>query len=97
MDKRGILCKILLLLDDLYNMEVKILPPGSGRLAYYEAPPEDGSRPGTFVAVLGPLQKRYLVSSFTLHEGNPGHHLQAIFRLQQKDVPKFISNPGPSR
>ena len=52
--------------------------------AFYFAPPQDGSRPGTFrINTYKPeTRKRYGAYSLSLHEAEPGHHLQASLLLE---------------
>ena len=57
---------------------------------HYTRPSADGSRPGTFWAVI-PDPASYgttRMTSLFLHEGQPGHHFQ-LARQQELSVPKF--------
>merc|ERR1712029_104583 len=67
---------------------------GADGTAYYEPGSFDKSRKGIFyVNVNDP--KAFLkmeTMAVTLHEGNPGHHLQVVVSAQAKDAPLFISN-----
>lgn len=65
------------------TVEVKISPPGGPLGAYYVAPSEDYTRPGTVWFSLG---ERTVVPLFdqvstAYHEGFPGHHLQAGLQM----------------
>jgi len=57
----------------------------------YQAASEDGSRPGIFYANTYDLKARpkWAMEALSLHEGNPGHHLQISIAREQKDLPKF--------
>jgi uncharacterized protein (DUF885 family) len=57
----------------------------------YQAASEDGSRPGIFYANAYDLKARpkWAMEALSLHEGNPGHHLQITLQREQKDLPKF--------
>ena len=80
--------------EDTYNINVKAVPPGGGGLAYYKAPTVDGRRKGTFYVNVNNLKniKKFETYSLTLHEGNPGHHLQFAF-LKYSQIPKFLESP----
>ena len=91
-----------LLNEDTYNIIVKPVPPGGGGLAYYNGPTVDGRRKGTFYVNVNNLKniKKFETYSLTLHEGNPGHHLQFAF-IKYSPIPKFLksntfswANPG---
>jgi uncharacterized protein (DUF885 family) len=57
----------------------------------YQAASEDGSRPGIFYANAYDLKARpkWAMEALSLHEGNPGHHLQITIAREQKDLPRF--------
>ncbi|XP_006825780.1 uncharacterized protein LOC102808491 [Saccoglossus kowalevskii] len=59
--------------------------------AYYYAPSEDGSRPGTFYVNCNNVtnQPKYEMIALSLHEGEPGHHLQGAYSLEMRDMPGF--------
>ena len=52
---------------------------------------EDGSRPGVFYANTYDLRARpkWAMEALSLHEGNPGHHLQLSIQREQQGLPKF--------
>jgi len=59
--------------------------------AYYDSPAMDGTRPGIFYANLRDMSElpKFVMRTFALHEGVPGHHFQAALAQQQKGVPTF--------
>ncbi|XP_076359505.1 uncharacterized protein LOC143251970 [Tachypleus tridentatus] len=62
-----------------------------GTLAYYRDPSEDGTIPGRFFVNAESLNTmpKYDMMTLSLHEGEPGHHLQSAYNLEQKAVPSF--------
>jgi len=73
-------------------LDITEMPPAlsSGPAAYYIAGTSDGSRPGKFFVNLKRYdsQPKYETISLALHEGNPGHHLQASYS-QVSGFPTF--------
>lgn len=75
-------------------LEIRRVEPwreNSGGIAFYEAPSQDGSRPGIYYANLadmGSVQK-YVFTAITFHEGVPGHHFQMALAQELEDVPMF--------
>lgn len=59
--------------------------------AYYEPPPEDGTRPGKFLANTydPPSRPLYGMAALAVHEAVPGHHMQIAVALERKDLPAF--------
>lgn len=57
---------------------------------HYNSPAIDGSRPGTFYAVINDptAYRNSSMTSLFLHEGQPGHHFH-IGLQQELDLPKF--------
>ncbi|RPH96339.1 MAG: DUF885 domain-containing protein [Lysobacterales bacterium] len=51
--------------------------------AFYDAPSQDGSRPGTYWISLADTAAlpSYSLQTLTYHEANPGHHLQTLLGL----------------
>ena len=97
---KEIYSKILLVLPRLFERlpeaKCEIVPvpeevapsfPG----AYYLAPPEDGSRPGTFyINTHNPTHRNtYEAVSLALHEAQPGHHLQGSLTMESSGLLPF--------
>ncbi|MGZ5416135.1 MAG: DUF885 domain-containing protein [Nocardioides sp.] len=63
----------------------------SGAIAYYFAPPKDGSRGGVFFMNVSDPEGwgRYEIESTSVHEGIPGHHLQLAIAAELEDLPEF--------
>ena len=75
---------------------VKRVPPFAEKTApsaYYNGPPLDGSRPGTFYANLHDVSQtpKYGMRTMAYHEAVPGHHLQVAIARELKDLPIFRS------
>jgi uncharacterized protein (DUF885 family) len=62
--------------------------------ASYQAPAQDGSRPGHVMVNTGDFAKRTLldVETTSYHEGVPGHHLQLALAQEQPELPPFRQN-----
>jgi len=59
--------------------------------ARYNAPPLDGSRPGTFQMPLRPDRlTRFGLRSLVYHEAVPGHHFQIALAQENEQLPRFI-------
>ncbi len=63
----------------------------SGAIAYYFAPPKDGSRGGVFFMNVSDPEGwgRFEIENTSYHEGIPGHHLQLAIAGELDDVPEF--------
>ncbi len=63
----------------------------SGAIAYYFAPPKDGSRGGVFFMNVSDPEGwgRYEIESTSYHEGIPGHHLQLAIAAELEDLPEY--------
>ncbi len=59
--------------------------------AFYQAPPEDGSRPGIYYANLYDMKSMpvYQMEALAYHEGIPGHHMQRAISIEKQDIPAF--------
>ena len=64
--------------------------------ASYMAGKADGSRPGTFYFSGYNVAERKLGTSIALymHEGNPGHHFQSMFAIENEALPEFMRYGG---
>lgn len=70
-----------------------------GAVAQYNAPAEDGSRPGIFyITTYAPeRQSRALLETTAFHEAIPGHHLQIAIAQERRDahpVTRYFFNSG---
>jgi uncharacterized protein (DUF885 family) len=76
------------------EVEVKRVEPyrerSSGK-AFYQAPPEDGSRGGIYYANLYDMNSMpvYQMEALAYHEGIPGHHMQRAISIEKQDIPSF--------
>ncbi|HEX5560828.1 MAG TPA: DUF885 domain-containing protein [Nocardioidaceae bacterium] len=63
----------------------------SGAVAYYFAPPKDGSRGGVFFMNVSDPEGwgRFEIENTAYHEGIPGHHLQLAIAGELDTVPEF--------
>jgi uncharacterized protein (DUF885 family) len=63
----------------------------SGAIAYYFAPPKDGSRGGVFFMNVSDPEGwgRFEIENTSYHEGIPGHHLQLAIAGELETVPEF--------
>ncbi|MBW3169544.1 DUF885 domain-containing protein [Qipengyuania flava] len=64
--------------------------------ASYSAGKADGTRPGTFYFSGYNVAERELGTSISLymHEGNPGHHFQSMFAIENEELPEFMRYGG---
>ncbi len=76
---------------DCVMKEIESFRAASSPVAYYNASPEDGSRPGYFyINTYAPTQRlRFTLEALTYHEAIPGHHLQAALDQENTALPKF--------
>lgn len=63
----------------------------SGAIAYYFAPPKDGSRGGIFFMNVSDAEGwgRFEIENTSYHEGIPGHHLQLGIAGELEDIPEL--------
>ncbi|XP_023331422.1 uncharacterized protein LOC111703643 isoform X2 [Eurytemora carolleeae] len=75
------------------KMEIRETPASTpdAPAAYYIAGTVDGSRPGRLYVNTHKYQSqpRYEMISLSLHESNPGHHLQGSYTLERAGWPEF--------
>ena len=64
--------------------------------ASYMSGKADGTRPGTFYFSGYNVAERKLGTSINLymHEGNPGHHFQSMFAIENEELPEFMRYGG---
>ncbi len=64
--------------------------------ASYMSGKADGTRPGIFYFSGYNVAERKLGTSINLymHEGNPGHHFQSMFAIENEDLPEFMRYGG---
>jgi len=67
-----------------------------GTIAYYYAPADDGSRPGTYyINTWAPQTRpRFEAEALAFHESVPGHHLQLAMAQELDGVPDFRRHAG---
>jgi uncharacterized protein (DUF885 family) len=68
------------------DVAIRVIPPHREQSvsgAFYDAPSQDGSRPGTYWISLADTAAlpSYSLQTLTYHEANPGHHLQTLLGL----------------
>lgn len=99
-DYQTIIDEIAAGLDKNFNIkpkatvEVKRMPEYTEKSApgaYYNGPPMDGSRPGTFYANLRDVLEtpKYGMRTLAYHEAIPGHHMQIAIAQELKGLPLF--------
>jgi uncharacterized protein (DUF885 family) len=76
------------------KVEVKRMPvytEKSAPAAYYNGPPLDGSKPGTFYANLRDVKEipKFGMRTLAYHEAIPGHHMQVAIASELKGLPMF--------
>jgi len=88
------------------RLEITEVPMADYPAAFYIAGTEDGARPGKLFANTYKYasQPRYEMVSLSLHETNPGHHLQGSYMLEREGMPQFrkvmedrVYSQSPSR
>ncbi len=76
---------------DCVMKEIESFRAAASPVAYYNPPPEDGSRPGYYyINTSAPQERlRFTLEALTYHEAVPGHHLQIALDQENTDLPKF--------
>jgi uncharacterized protein (DUF885 family) len=78
--------------SEIRDVTVNLAPPGTSLGAWYHAPSEDLSRPGSIWYALGERRRipYWQEVATAYHEGFPGHHLQVgIAVLQREKLSRF--------
>lgn len=89
-------------------LSIEPAPPSmaKGPAAFYFAGTPDGKRPGTFHVNTAAVNSspKYEIVTLSLHEAEPGHHLQVSYLMELTSLPDFRRyvasekyNYGPSR
>ncbi len=73
--------------EEIRDVTVNLAPPGGSLGAWYHAPSEDFSRPGSIWYALGERTRipHWQEVATAYHEGFPGHHLQVGTAVLQRD------------
>lgn len=81
---------------DCQIKELESFRAESAPQAYYNSPPENGSKPGYFYVNTYNLPARpiYTMTALTLHEAVPGHHLQVALAQEMPEQPWFRRQLG---
>ncbi|KAF2365377.1 Protein of unknown function DUF885 [Trinorchestia longiramus] len=84
---------IPLIFKNIPSAEILVQADPSGTGAYYLAGSYDGSRPGVFYVGTQDIKSnpKFEMLTLSLHEGNPGHHLQGSYALESPNLPYFRS------
>ncbi len=63
----------------------------SAGIAFYQAPPPNGSRPGIYYVNLFDMSilKNFQLEALAYHEGVPGHHMQLAISVELTGLPTF--------
>ncbi|XP_076033292.1 uncharacterized protein LOC143020657 [Oratosquilla oratoria] len=77
----------------LAKLKVQAAPSADGPHAFYLSGSYDGTRPGVFYVNTYHFDAtpKYEMMTLSLHEGNPGHHLQGSHTLESTTMPFFRS------
>ncbi|KAL8609309.1 hypothetical protein ACOMHN_060037 [Nucella lapillus] len=87
--------KLSALIQNIPEAPLRIIPTppvlASSPEAFYYAGTPDGSRAGIYYLNTSNLDTlhRYSLTALSLHEAIPGHHLQAVYALNEKSLPDF--------
>lgn len=76
------------------RVEVRRVPPAIEAGApggYYQGPPLDGSRPGSYYINLRSTANwpKFSLPTLTYHEATPGHHLQVALQRETESLPQY--------
>lgn len=76
---------------DCVMKEIESFRAPASPVAYYNPPPEDGSRPAYYyINTYKPEERlRFTLEALTYHEAVPGHHLQIALDQENTALPKF--------
>ncbi len=81
------------------GLEVRRVEPwreNSTSIAFYNAPSEDGKRPGIYYANMKDMAnfQKYVFTAITYHESVPGHHFQIANAMELEGIPAFRKHGG---
>lgn len=81
------------------GLEVRRVEPwreNSTSIAFYNAPSEDGDRPGIYYANMKDMAnfQKYVFTAITYHESIPGHHFQIANAMELEGIPAFRKHGG---
>ncbi len=99
-DAERLIAEIRGRMDELFSLQpragvvVRPVEPWrekSAAKAFYQSPPQDGSRPAIFYINLYDMaaQPKYELAAVTYHETIPGHHVETVVAYELPDLPKF--------
>jgi len=76
------------------KMQVKLVElfrEASSPVAFYQSPSDDGKRAGVYYMNASKLNEmpKFQFEALAYHETIPGHHLQIIYKLNNKNIPEF--------
>ncbi len=76
---------------DCVMREIESFRAAASPVAYYNPPPEDGSRPGYYyINTYKPEERlKFTLEALSYHEAVPGHHLQIALDQENTSLPKF--------
>lgn len=76
---------------DCVMKEIEAFRAPASPVAYYNPPPEDGSRPGYYyINTYKPEERlKFTLEALSYHEAVPGHHLQIALDQENSAIPKF--------
>jgi uncharacterized protein (DUF885 family) len=97
-DVRDLVAEISALAPQYFNtlpeadVEVRAIPAfreATSSMGYYDAPLEDGSRPGIYwINLRDPASvPKFYIPTLSYHEAVPGHHFQIALGFERKELP----------